>query len=395
MADHGLHSNLGGLPQDVRFSLGLAASLASSSAGLHRFPKSLSASDAEAEDVKDAQAELNQQQKLAKELQRQVEDESAAWLTKVVEHLEIDRDSLPPHIKQSDIDSLKGSILPEHWFDLAFELVFVSLGLGVAEKASQSKGSKSGSKTPPLSDLTYTALDRSLSVRTLASLGVDHPDAVLAGGEKSIAQSLYFALQQSEQAAGKDGKPSAWAEEAEKQRAEKAGRGTALKWAATGAGFVLGGVAIGLTGGLAAPALVPLLAGGLGMSFFGGAGGAILIGTLLGLGGGGLAGYRTHRRMKGLDKLEFEPIVEEDVPVIPSLTATICASGYLLELEDSVEPWRSTVRKAGVDAFAIKADADGQFWSPVPARWVVAASLTRVLFAVFLHAGKALDSYVR
>lgn len=38
--------------------------------------------------------------------------------------------------------------------------------------------------------------------------------------------------------------------------------------------------------GLAAPALAPLLAGTLGLTFFGTAGGAVLIGTLLGLGGG-------------------------------------------------------------------------------------------------------------
>lgn len=40
---------------------------------------------------------------------------------------------------------------------------------------------------------------------------------------------------------------------------------------------------------------------------------------------GGLAGYRTHRRMKGLDDVRFEPIQDADaheLPQIPSLTAT-------------------------------------------------------------------------
>lgn len=40
---------------------------------------------------------------------------------------------------------------------------------------------------------------------------------------------------------------------------------------------------------------------------------------------GGLAGYRTHRRMKGLEDVRFEPIRDDDaheIPQIPSLTAT-------------------------------------------------------------------------
>ena len=104
-----------------------------------------------------------------------------------------------------------------------------------------------------------------------------------------------------------------------------------------------------LSPGLAAPALAPVLAGTFGIAAFGGASGAVLIGTLLGLGGGkfpiplslvnseyvrlivspnpigGLAGYRTHRRMKGLEEVSFTPIKDKDaeeLPQIPSLTST-------------------------------------------------------------------------
>jgi hypothetical protein len=70
---------------------------------------------------------------------------------------------------------------------------------------------------------------------------------------------------------------------------------------------------------------------------------------------GGLASYRTHHRMKGLDELVFEPILVDDVPSIPSLTVSIVASGFLIDASDSVEPWRASF--VGRDAFAIKADS--------------------------------------
>lgn len=361
----GLHSNLSALSPQLRLSLALAAALATKSSLQHRFPSSLSAQDAEAEGVEDAHAELKAEQTLAGALEDKARAEAKAWLGKLAKHLEIEHDSLPTDVRQEDIDPLKEQVDQDHWFELGFELVFVSLGLGEVEVAASEKNNsfaakfKQTTKSSPLSDLSYTALDRSLSVLTLKSLGATEAESAIAGAEKSIAQSLYFALQQSEQA-DSTASNAAWGEEAEKQRAAKQARGKALKWAATGIGFVAGGVAIGLTGGLAAPALAPLLVGGLGMSVFGGASGAILIGTLLGLGGGGLASYRVSKRMNGLDKLEFEPIVEEDVPVIPSLTASIVASGYLLAPEDSVEPWRPIMRHAGGDGFAVKADADGE-----------------------------------
>lgn len=58
--------------------------------------------------------------------------------------------------------------------------------------------------------------------------------------------------------------------------------------------MVLGGVAIGLTGGLAAPLIAPLLVtlSGGALGFLASAGGAVVIGTLFGIAGGGLTGYR-------------------------------------------------------------------------------------------------------
>lgn len=79
--------------------------------------------------------------------------------------------------------------------------------------------------------------------------------------------------------------------------------------------------------------------------------------------------------MKGLEDVRFEPIQDQDAhefPQIPSLTATIVASGFLLDAEDSVEPWRSYVRSSRADAYALKADPQ-----------------------TFLEAGRSLDKYIQ
>ncbi|GAA5984598.1 hypothetical protein JCM10908_003415 [Rhodotorula pacifica] len=237
------------------------------------------------------------------------------------------------------------------------------------------KSSSSNSSPPPLN---YTALSRSLVVRTLTILSIPH--SLLTDIEHTIAQFLFFQLQErnsksdAQQEADRAKDEVEWDSAAREYRDRAAKKGNALKWAATGAGFVLGGVAIGLTGGLAAPAIAAGL-GTFGIATFSGASGAVLIGTLLGLGGGGLAGYRTHRRMKGLEDVRFEPIQDDDaheLPQIPSLTATIVASGFLLDPEDSVEPWRSYVRSSRSDAYALKADPQ-----------------------TFLDAGRSLDKFVQ
>lgn len=65
----------------------------------------------------------------------------------------------------------------------------------------------------------------------------------------------------------------------------------------------MGGVVIGLTGGLAAPALLPLL------PFLTAGTAPVLLGSLFGLAGGGLTGYRVRRRWGGVEKFEFVEVV--------------------------------------------------------------------------------------
>ncbi|BGP19524.1 hypothetical protein JCM10213_000123 [Rhodosporidiobolus nylandii] len=381
-----------------------------------------------ARDLASRQRELDAEQERVKALMKTTIVHATHWLVLVCNHFGVEMAQLPEQpdsgMKMHDaLDATAGKEEKEaaseeerrkarerkEW-DVVWELLLVSLGLvgagqqgdeperekkaggvssaaakvgGLFSKSSSSAadsassapaGEKDASGQPP--PLNYTALSRSLVVCTAEILGI--PEQTVADVERTIAQFLYFQLQQSDekaQQAAKEGDRKEWDEAAQEWRDKAAKKGNALKWAATGAGFVLGGVAIGLTGGLAAPALAPVLAGTFGIAAFSGAGGAVLIGTLLGLGGGGLAGYRTHRRMKGLENVAFEPIKDEDaheLPQIPSLTATIVASGFLLDLKDSVDPWRATFRTAKVDAFALKADPQ-----------------------TFLEAGSSLDKFVK
>ena len=106
------------------------------------------------------------------------------------------------------------------------------------------------------------------------------------------------------------------------------------KWAAMGAGAAGGGALIGVTGGLAAPLVAPALVGLTGISFLATSGGIVMMATLLGVSGAGLASYRVKRRLRGIEYFEFnevKTIAKEAGVTIPSLHATICCSGLQLE----------------------------------------------------------------
>lgn len=72
--------------------------------------------------------------------------------------------------------------------------------------------------------------------------------------------------------------------------------------------MIAGGVLIGVTGGLAAPAIAALLAPlGIGGLLAGGAA-PVVLGTLFGVGGGGLAGRRVRERWRGVEEFGFVEI---------------------------------------------------------------------------------------
>lgn len=83
---------------------------------------------------------------------------------------------------------------------------------------------------------------------------------------------------------------------------------------ATAGGFIAGGVLLGVTGGLAAPALIALLAPlGLGAALSGMAA-PVVLGTLFGLTGGGLASRRVSQRWRGVDEFRFVEVGANSKP---------------------------------------------------------------------------------
>ncbi len=143
-----------------------------------------------------------------------------------------------------------------------------------------------------------------------------------------------------------------------------------------------GGVLIGLTGGLAAPVVAPALVGLTGFSFLATTGGIVLMGTLLGLGGGGLAGYRVQQRLRGLDSFEFVEVksqAHEAGLAIPSLHATICVSGLILKAEDQVKPWTAALSRTidSRDCFAVKTETQMMVDAGVGLRGYVLDQLLR------------------
>ncbi|KAF9926320.1 hypothetical protein FBU30_004087 [Linnemannia zychae] len=128
------------------------------------------------------------------------------------------------------------------------------------------------------------------------------------------------------------------------------------KYVATGLSIAAGATVIGLTGGLAAP-LVAVGAGvflGSGAAVLGTTAGIAVMASLFGLAGGGLAGYKMHRRTKDLRVLSFTPIIKDPtLPQIPSLHLDIVISGYLFDESEIIDAWLGTAEHAlnGNDVF--------------------------------------------
>lgn len=161
----------------------------------------------------------------------------------------------------------------------------------------------------------------------------------------------------------------------------------------------MGGVAIGLTGGLAAPALVPLL------PFLSASTAPIVLGSLFGVAGGGLAGNRVRKRWGGVELFEFEQVaggnpdsathekatpyavyqrkghtptsseerleIKTGQPVPPSLVATICVPGISLgSEEEGLNAYKSalktTLASPTRDVFVLRHSPDGKYFLSDP-----------------------------
>ncbi|KAH9472088.1 hypothetical protein MJO28_016876 [Puccinia striiformis f. sp. tritici] len=321
--------------------------------------------------------------------------ECERWMKFMLDKLKVDPISLPENPLESDLTELSKELPISIGVEIIHDLVILSLS------ASHSPPDLTSSK--PTSEqeniLNYSALDRQLVFQVAEALKID--TRTVYGAEKLVAQELFFILQKTQedtQAEG-DGDGSLVDERAEEEEGEKsnesklskgskaairaaAGKKKWLRYLGAGAGVIVGGVAIGLTGGLAAPILAPFLVGlsGGALGFLATSGGAILIGTLFGLAGGGLVGYRAQRRLKGIDEFTFERLSDQDggldgdLPHIPSLHATIVMTGFLLTPTEYKDPWISTLSKTidRRDVYALKVETEA-----------------------LLAAGKDLESYVR
>ncbi|KAJ2747423.1 Transmembrane and coiled-coil domain-containing protein 4 [Coemansia sp. BCRC 34301] len=106
------------------------------------------------------------------------------------------------------------------------------------------------------------------------------------------------------------------------------------RYLATGAGVAVAGTLVGVTAGLAAP----LMAAGMGAIGIGGlgflatTGGSAMIGSLLGIAGGGLIGKRFNTRLRGLREFYFTQLpmaTGNSSTITHCLHATILVPGFL------------------------------------------------------------------
>lgn len=277
--------------------------------------------------------------------------------------------TLPPKPRVADIKRAATELSEDKHLEILHDLLLLSLHLPPPAKTDQvdPHQAKAAATKPAENAGVYTPLSRYLLFATAAILNI--PPKTVFDEEKIMSQELYFVLNETEKADGKDSKSR---QEADRMRdasqgaiADRDKKSTPWKWAATGAGFLVGGVALGITGGLAAPLVAPLLVSVTGgaLSFLATSGGAVLLGTMFGLTGGGLTAFRAKARMQGIEEFEFVKIEEEDAPKIPSLSATIIASGFLTKDNGYIEPYReyfTTKLRDRRDAYALKAESAGE-----------------------------------
>ncbi|TXT11167.1 hypothetical protein VHUM_01918 [Vanrija humicola] len=226
-----------------------------------------------------------------------------AFVDALLVQLDLVRDVLPPDVVPSDVAfAAEGH---RDWTDedrdaLARTLVHACLA------------PRGGTKDKP--KVEYTAAARAASHLALSLLGVD-AGVLLPRAEKEVGATLAAALAEAQTGEAVDA-----AREKQKHGwGGKLGRGLA-----TGAGVIAGGVLIGVTGGLAAPAIIAALAP-LGFGAMSAAVAPFVLGTLFGLTGGGLAGARVADRWRGVDEFSFveigagtkpstEEVEDDDVP---------------------------------------------------------------------------------
>lgn len=247
-SNESLKSQVDTFSPHLKLLIAIAAKVATLHALAGRYTQKLSLQDVDLEGKdgeKEAQEELDIEQARVKNLMARTIQNSLRWLQIVCTHLEVDMKSLPDDPALDT--SLKEGLNKERDFDIAFELVLVSLGLAARDAKEQEVLTEKEDKNKSAPALEYTALERSLTMRAVGVLGID--EGVVESAEKAIAQFLYFKMKEKEKDGRRVSSKGEWDEATQAYKEENKNKNSTLKWAATGAGFVLGGVAIGLTGG--------------------------------------------------------------------------------------------------------------------------------------------------
>lgn len=288
-----------------------------------------------------------------------------------------DPQALPPSPRAQDLKPSVKELSREKHHKILHDILMLSLHLPPPsnDDTAHPEKTKQAKEQAPENAGVYTALARYLVFAFAQILNI--PTATVYDAEKAMAQQLYFVFEETKKAEAEQGDLASHADgdrmklASQGAIAEREKKNSTWKWAATGAGFLAGGVLLGVTGGLAAPLLAPLLvtATGGALSFLATSGGAVLLGTMFGLTGGGLTAFRAKRRMEGIEEFEFVKIEDPDMPNIPSLSATIISSGFLIKEDDWIAPYERTFLKDTKDkrdVFALKAESGGRQTSVPP-----------------------------
>lgn len=321
----------------------------------------------------------------------------------------VDPRILPPNPSVKDTEVMVGNVSPEDHLNITSALLTATIVPSSKPREEPDRQPRPAEASEKIARaFGYTAASRALLARTLELLCI--PIGNLLEAEKTLGRDLFQELKEAEMKEKS---------EAARKEQEEGWGGKWGRWAATGGGVIvsvftcirftarrltgnilqLGGVAIGLTGGLAAPALVPLL------PFLSASTAPIVLGSLFGVAGGGLAGNRVRKRWGGVELFEFEQIAggnpdsvghektnsyaiyqrrgqtssgrgehlggKEDISqgkrAPPSLVATICIPGICLRSEDEgLEAYKNALDTAlgnpTRDVFVLKHSPDGVYF---------------------------------
>jgi hypothetical protein len=105
----------------------------------------------------------------------------------------------------------------------------------------------------------------------------------------------------------------------------------------TGVGAAVGGAAVAVTAGLAAPIILPPLAAALGAGALAGGAGVAALATVCGAAGAGWSGYKVSRHFTDIASMTLHPV--KPVQTTFTLGLNICVSGWYTNVTDLPAHW--------------------------------------------------------